>query len=242
MTSSIYDSVKKATVAIVAELPNAFPRRPFRIIGSGFCIDPTGIIVTCEHVFKAFLPDPAVTPDTLFKLIAPQAMFYGGIQGTQLHMHPVGARHVVTVNGFDLAALKLVPHPAYPEGYPTLPIADYSELHEMMEVATCGFPLGEALQDQLGTFTSSFTKGMISSIMPAQGVDAKHLRGFQLDLTATNGNSGGPVFSLESGKVFGVLQGGAMHPQTGQMVHGLAKAEPIYPLLEEHLLDHMRKA
>jgi len=50
------------------------------------------------------------------------------------------------------------------------------------------------------------------------------------------------VFSLESGKVFGVLQGGAMHPQTGQMVHGLAKAEPIYPLLEEHLLDHMRKA
>lgn len=82
---------------------------------------------------------------------------------------------------------------------------------------------------------------MISSIMPAQGVEIKHLRGFQLDLTATNGNSGGPVFSLESGKVFGVLQGGAVHPQTGHMVQGLAKAEPIYPLLEESLLNHLRK-
>jgi hypothetical protein len=133
MSSSIYNSVKKATVAIIAELPNAFPRRPFRIIGSGFCIDPTGIIVTCEHVFKAFLPAQPVTPETLFKLIAPQAMFYGGTQGTQLRMYPVGTRHVVTVSGFDLAALKLGPHPAYPDGYPTLPIADYGELHEMME-------------------------------------------------------------------------------------------------------------
>lgn len=242
MPSSVYDSVKTATVAIIAELPISFPRRPFRIIGSGFCIDPTGIIVTCEHVFKAFLPADPVTPQTLFKLIAPHAMFYGGIQGTQLRMHPVGARHVVTVNGYDLAALKLGPHPAYPDGYPTLPIADYRDLHEMIEVATCGYPLGENLQDQLGTFTSSFTKGMISSIMPAQGVDTKHLKGFQLDLTATNGNSGGPVFSLESGKVFGVLQGGAVHPQTGHMVQGLTKAEPIYPVLEEKLLNHLRKA
>ena len=52
------------------------------------------------------------------------------------------------------------------------------------------------LHDQIGTVTSSFTKGMISSIIPAHGVAREHVRGFQLDLTATNGNSGGPVFSL----------------------------------------------
>jgi len=74
--------------------------------------------------------------------------------------------------------------------------------------------VGRVRDDQLGTVTSSFTKGMISSIIPAQGVSLQHLRGFQLDLTAANGNSGGPVFSLQTGKVFGVLQGGAVHPDT----------------------------
>jgi S1-C subfamily serine protease len=208
MSSSVSELVKKATVAIVAELHNALPKRPFTIIGSGFCIDPLGIVVTCEHVFKAFLPTQGVNPGTLFKLTAPQAMFYGGREGTQLRIHPIPARRVGVVRGYDLAAMRLGSHPAYPDGYPTLPIADYGELHEMMEIATCGFPLGEVLQNQLGTVTSSFTKGMISSIIPAQGVDLKHLGGFQLDLTATNGNSGGPVFCLDSGKVFGVLQRG----------------------------------
>jgi S1-C subfamily serine protease len=109
----------------------------------------------------------------------------------------------------------------------------------MMEVATCGFPLGEALHDQIGTVTSSFTKGMISSIIPAQGIALRHLRGFQLDLTATNGNSGGPVFSLATGRVFGVLQGGVIHPENGQIVQGLTKAEPIYPLFDTDLVDRL---
>ena len=239
MSAAIYDAVKKATVAIVAEIPNAFPRRPFKIFGSGFCIDRERIVITCAHVFKAFRPaQPGATGP--FRMMAPYAMFYGGLRGTHLDMHPVGIYHVATVNGFDLAALKLTKHAAYPEGYPTLPIADYSELHEMMEIATCGFPLGEVLQDQLGTFTSSFTKGMISSILPAQGVELEHLRGFQLDLTATNGNSGGPVFSLQSGKVFGVLQRGAVHPESGHMVQGITKAEPIYPFFMGDLLDRLK--
>ena len=108
----------------------------------------------------------------------------------------------------------------------------------MMEIATCGFPLGEWLHDQIGTVTSSFTKGMISSIIPAQGVPREHVRGFQLDLTATNGNSGGPVFSTTTGGVFGVLQGAPIHPRTGQTV-GLTKAEPIYPLFDTDLLARL---
>ncbi|MGA9156512.1 MAG: serine protease [Candidatus Sulfotelmatobacter sp.] len=241
MSRDIYEAVKKATVGIVAELPTAFPKRPFKIVGSGFCIDPEGIIVTCRHVFEAFLPQQTnVAPGTPQKALAPYAMFYGGVHGKELHMHPVGIHNAVTMKKFDLCAGKLRKHPAYPNGYPTLPIADYGELHEMMEIATCGFPLGEVLDDQLGTITSSFTKGMISSIIPAQGVGLEHLGGFQLDLTATNGNSGGPVFALNTGKVFGVLQGGAIHPKTGHTVQGLTKAEPIYPLFADDLLDHLK--
>lgn len=55
----IYDTVKKATVGIVMELPGRLPQRPFTILGSGFCIHPDGIIVTCEHVFRAFFDEKA---------------------------------------------------------------------------------------------------------------------------------------------------------------------------------------
>jgi hypothetical protein len=191
---------------------------------------------------RGFFPQQSsLAPGTPQRVIAPYALFYGGVHGKELHMHPVGIHNAVPVKKFDLCAGKLDNHPAYPDGYPALQIADYSELHEMMEIGTCGFPLGEGLHDQLGTVTSSFTKGMVSSIIPAQGVSIEHLKGFQLDLTATNGNSGGPVFSLNTGRVFGVLQGGAVHPETGHVVQGLAKAEPIYPLFACDILDRLKR-
>jgi S1-C subfamily serine protease len=242
-TSDIYEAVKKATVAIIATYENALPQRPFTIIGSGFCIDAEGIVITCDHVFKAFFypgQDNAVLGGP-FRMMAPAAMFFGGVEGKEIVMHSAGIHNAVTINDFDLCAAKLSKHEAFPDGYPVLPIADYGELHEMMEIATCGYPLGDVLQDQLGTVTSSFTKGMISSIIPAQGVSLQHLRGFQLDLTATNGNSGGPVFSLQTGKVFGVLQSGAVHPGTGHAVQGLTRAEPIYPLFADDALDRLRQ-
>src|SRR5258706_863427 len=237
--SSIYEAVKRATVAIVAVHTDRLPQRPFDIVGSGFCIHADGVIVTCNHVFEAFVPPVPGGSGAVHARAIPQAVFYGGVQGTQIHMHAVSIIGAGIENGFDLAVLKLSSHPAFPEGYPTLAVADYSELHEMMDVATCGFPLGSVLQEQLGTITSSFTKGMISSIIPAQGIAREYLRGFQLDLTATNGNSGGPVFSLATGRVFGVLQGGVIHPENSQIVQGLTKAEPIYPLFDTDLVERM---
>jgi S1-C subfamily serine protease len=241
-STGIYDAVKNATVALIATYENALPKRPFTIIGSGFCIFPDGVIVTCDHVFKGFCYSGKknAAPGDPFRLMAPHAMFFGGVEGKEILMHSVGIHQAVTIKGFDLCAMKLDKCDAYPDGYPALPIADYGELHEMMEIATCGYPLGEVLQDQLGTVTSSFTKGMISSIIPAQGVSLQHLQGFQLDLTATNGNSGGPVFSLQTGNVFGVLQRGVVHPATGHVVQGLAKAEPIFPLFADDVLDRLR--
>lgn len=245
----IYAAVKRGTVVIVMKFPDRLPARPFAIIGSGFCIHSEGVVVTCEHVFRSFV-DPAsyqrvmeaVKADTVqpFPELAaarPHALFLGGVQGGEVIMFLVPIENATTKTNYDLALLKLQKHSAFAQGYPTLPIADYSELHEMMEIGICGFPLGEALHDQLGTVTSSFTKGMISSIIPAPGVAREHLKGFQLDATATNGNSGGPVFSLATGKVFGVLQSGAMHP--GGYPIGLAKAEPVYPIFEHDLVARM---
>jgi len=248
--STIYAAVKNATVAIVASIPGSLPNRPFTIFGSGFCIHSAGVVVTCEHVFEAFVDPEAYQrlmesigqPDCQaqsVKSIVPHAMFYSGIEETKIRMDAVSIATGVAMKDFDLAALKLHKHPAFSQGFPTLPIADYSEINEMMEIATCGFPLGESLHDQIGTVTSSFARGIISSVIPAPGIAREHLRGFQLDLTATNGNSGGPVFSLATGRVFGVLQGGVNHPETKDVVQGITKAEPIYPLFNTDLVERL---
>jgi S1-C subfamily serine protease len=253
---TIYDTVKKATVAVVKSMPGKSPF-PYSIVGSGFCIDPEGIIVTFEHVFRDFF-----TPETRARekqarqaakgdtftgdCVLPHVLFYLGVQEKEKEHRIVSCLIAVShavkneKHGFDLAVLRLprADKQVFPEGYPTFHIAEYAELHEMMEIGTCGFPLGEALHNQIGTVTSSFTKGMISSIIPAQGVAREHVRGFQLDLTATNGNSGGPVFSITTGRVFGVLQGAPVHPQTRGVV-GLVKAEPIYPLFDTDLLARL---
>lgn len=244
-----YRAIKGATVSIVATYPERLPQRPFVVMGSGFCIDPAGVIVTCEHVWRPFV-DPESYQQMMeavkngksdilpIKGMRPSVMFHLGARGHEVEMHSVGVTSAVTKTDYDLALVKIGPHKGFPNGYPYLQIEDFSELHEMMEIATCGFPLGEGLHDQLGTVTSSFTRGMMSAIIPAPGVTKEHCRGFQLDISATNGNSGGPVFSLGSGKVFGVLSAGAMHPN-GYPI-GLVKAEPIYPIFNNDLLQRIK--
>lgn len=250
MDGAIYEAVKTATVAVALLHPDrpGSKNRPFTIVGSGFCIHNDGLIVTCEHVFRAFV-DPqdyeAVTADSSgtrheLRGARPHAIFYARqTVGHNMIAFLVPIVNAVTKTDFDLALLKLASHSAFPGGFPTLGIAKYETIHEMHEVATCGFPLGEALEEQIGTVTSSFTRGIISSVIPLQGVPQEHLRGFQLDLTATNGNSGGPVFLAATGEVFGVLQGGVIHPGTGHAVQGLTKAEPIYPIFSNGLVDRL---
>jgi hypothetical protein len=54
---AIYETVKVATVAIaLMHPPTRGPKnRPFSILGSGVCIHPDGIIITCRHVQEAFV-------------------------------------------------------------------------------------------------------------------------------------------------------------------------------------------
>lgn len=256
MTSSksVHSFVKEATVAIALFNPNDKSGDcPFEVIGSGFCLHSEGLIATCAHVLLAFFDKTAheriasgnsENDGKRFELngAIPHVIFYSPrIVGAELYVFPIPIVNAVSKTDFDLALLKINRHSAFPNGYPTLQIADYEGLHETMEIGTCGFPLGNVLQKELGTITSSFTKGMISSIIPVPNVDKQHLKGFQLDLTATNGNSGGPVFELSTGKVFGVIERGIQHPQTGHIVQGLTKAAPIYPLYENDLINRLLK-
>lgn len=255
---AVFKSVKSATVALAVMTERDDGSCPFNIVGSGFCVDPLGIIVTCRHVLSAFMREPLEEQIEKFESIesekkiksgklsirsVPHVLFYRTdlkLIPDNLVVFPIQVCICIAKTNFDVALIRVTPHAGFPRGFPFLEIEDYGNICEGNEIATCGFPLGNYLYEQLGTVTSSFTKGIISSIIPGPNVSQKHLKGFQLNLAATGGNSGGPVFSLTTGKVFGVLQRGVVD-RGGKIVPNLTKAEPVYPVFEYNSLEEMKK-
>ena len=253
------DLIKRATVAIalVPDQPPADRKEtPFTIVGTGFCVDRDGIVITCEHVLRAFTPDirqtiaalpknvkgPGIVPIKGLTALVPHVMFFlPGRSDEELVLMQVRVANAVAKLEYDLGAIKIPRHAGFPQGYPALPIEPFANVYEGMELATCGFPLGNDLQRQVGTMTSSFTRGILSSIAPAASAREDLVTAFQLDITATFGNSGGPVFSWESGAVLGVVQGGPSQ-RSGQPLSGLARAEPIYRILRDGTLDRLKAA
>jgi hypothetical protein len=241
----IFAGVRRATVGLVLFHPEK-KSNPYTILGSGFCVDSAGIVVTCEHVVSAFMKRSiqdqvaAIPPEkrgsqlnTLdaVEVLVPFVVFLtAGERSHEIKAVLSRIDQIMARTDHDLALVRAVSHVAFPNGYPTLAIQPYEELCEGDEIATCGYPLGNFLFEQIGTITPSFTRGSISSIVPAQDIPREHLKSFQLNLTATYGNSGGPVFSVASGKVFGVLQGGIRNRES-EILPGLSRAEPVYPIV-----------
>lgn len=252
----IFNKIKAATVAM-GVMQTSDGKTPFTILGSGFCIDPSGIVVTCQHVLSAFMsksiPDQIrdVDPDEKNKdvqkvnppdVLEAFAIFYKAeLIGHNLVVIPSKVDLMMAKTDYDLGVVRLLPHKHCPDGYPFIEIEDYQSLHEGQEVGLCGYPLGNFLLNQIGTVTSSFSTGILSSIIPSAGVDIKYLKGFQLNITATHGNSGGPVFSLETGNVFGVLQRGIFRDERQQQLfEGMVKAEPVYPILANDAIEMVK--
>lgn len=253
-TSNIFSRIKSATVAI-ALLNEGNQRNPFLIIGSGFCIHEEGIVVSCKHVISATLDKEELeqiltlesSSDKEKGLIReikghiPHVIFFETSRKGNLTAYPVEIEHSILKMNYDLGLIKLRKHKVFSKGFPILTIENYDNIHEGLDIGLCGFPLGNYLQDQIGTITSSFTKGILSSIIPSPSTTLEFLKGFQLNITATHGNSGGPVFLMETGSVFGVLQRG-IYGQDGALLQGLAKAEPIYVLTEDDTIDRLLKS
>ena len=139
----------------------------------------------------------------------------------------------------DMAVMRLGRHNAFPRGYPKVKLEDFDEVHEGMEIARCGFPLGNLLFETLGTVTGSFSRGILSSIVPSAGMPLEDVSGFQLDLRSTHGNSGGPVFSKQTGRVFGILTGGISDKRGANL---FAYAGSVYTVIRKGTIKNVLSA
>lgn len=172
------------------------PRFLFR--GTGFIAGNDNLAITNAHV----LPDVADIGSSR-RLVAQVAGKDGKWARRELVILQIDRDR-------DLALLKVAG-----EVLPALTLAADGEAQEGSSIAFMGFPIGGALGFSLVTH-----RGIVSSIAPialpqagAQVLNEKSIRKlregsfniFQLDATAYPGNSGGPVFDIESGRVIGVI-------------------------------------
>jgi S1-C subfamily serine protease len=191
--------VKSSIVIVGTYKATNNPR--FTLRGTGFVVGDGNQIVTNAHVLPPTSDDPA-PPDLVIQIKR---------SATEFQMRPATVLDVD--RSHDLALLRVGGPPL-----PALTIRDSDQVKEGQSVAFMGFPIGGLLG-----FSPVTHRGMISSITPmalppptAQLLNERAIRSlrdgafdiFQLDATAYPGNSGGPLFDVETGDVLGVINMG----------------------------------
>lgn len=186
--------IKPGVVAVGTYMPTRNPRAVF--LGTGFAVADGNRIITNAHVISKEL-DVA----HLERL----AVFYRQDQQERMQL----ADLVVNDEHHDLALLVLT------EGkLPPLEIGDSQRVREGEQYAFTGYPIGMVL----GLYPVTH-RGNISAISPnaipaiaSRQLNVKMLKTlqtpydvFQLDATAYPGNSGSPLYAIDSGKVIGII-------------------------------------
>lgn len=174
------------------------PRFGFR--GSGFFVGNGSLVATCWHVLPDATADTGSAVKTL-AVLAPAAD--GSVEVREAEL-------VASQRTHDLALLRV-------KGRPGTPVhlgADDSP-REGMEVALMGFPIGGVLGFKAVTHRGIVASIVASALPTAQARQLKEaavsrLREgsfelLQLDATAYPGNSGGPLFDVETQQVIGVV-------------------------------------
>ncbi len=156
--------------------------RTGKAYGSAFCIHPSGLFVTNEHV---------VSGSAAIRLVLDPAM----------KTQKVVKAHVLRLDHEnDLAVLRA----DGVKDFPALALGDSDGLVELVEVVACGFPFGKSLTFAKDDYPAvSINKGAVTALRRKSGA----LHRIQVDVALNPGNSGGALLDLQ-GKVVGVVVSG----------------------------------
>lgn len=194
--SETIERVKPSIVAVGTYQPGRSPGFAFR--GTGFAVGDGTLVATNAHV----LPD-VLESERREVLVVVSASGAGEPQRREAKTMAVDKQH-------DLALLRLSGAPL-----PALGLHESGRVKEGQTFVFTGFPIGNALGLSPVTHRS-----MIASVTPialptssAGQLSEKAIRRlnsssflvYQLDATAYPGNSGSPMYDMETGRVVGIL-------------------------------------
>jgi trypsin-like peptidase len=182
-------------------------KHEFTPLGSGFFVSPE-IFLTCNHVMNG---NAAHVDGDTYQLLAntsDNGGFFRNIPnvhvGQNLHLFP----------DCDLALLKCPVVPQQPQPFVAL---EYGDIPRGREIGVAGYPVptlrsendeikydGVLYRIARGVVTSRYT----TSIQPdTGGLPIVNIPIVEVNFLFVNGNSGGPVFDVETGRVFGFVHG-----------------------------------
>ena len=174
----------KAEIASMGKAATAYVEMPKLGSGTAFCIHPTGLFITNEHVVH----DDIKGEITL--VLEP------GLKKQRV----LKARVIRVDEAKDLALLRV----ENAGELPGLKLGSVDGLSELMDVVAFGFPLGRALSPDKNDYPAiSVNAGRVTALRHKDG----ELQQIQIDVALTFGNSGGPVLD-DQGKVVGVVVSG----------------------------------
>jgi len=190
----VVERIKPSVVAVGSYQSTRRP--PANLRGTGFIVADGLHVITNAHV----LPENLNTARREML-----GVFIGRGQRTELRQ----AKKVAVDDEHDIAILR-IPGPSLP----ALALGDDSTVREGESVAFTGFPIAPVL----GLYPVTH-RGIVSSITPAavaptssRLLDNKMIHRleenysvFQLDATAYPGNSGSPLYGVETGDVIGIV-------------------------------------
>lgn len=150
--------------------------------GSGFIMTESGYAITCNHVINSA------------KNINVRIRIPGRIGGMD-SWHKASV--VATDRIVDMALLKLDG-----DHFPTVQMDWDNSIKRGQNLQLLGYPFGTKISDDDKLLDYSIFEGKVASVQEKNGYDTVFV-----DMQAKRGNSGGPVFDIESNKVVGILCG-----------------------------------
>jgi len=177
----------------------------FTVLGSGFFVSPT-VFLTCCHVVNGWAA-PHQDGDS-YHLVSsfrgsPPVIYFvkDARQGSSLHLFP----------DCDLALLIHSENREKP--YAAL---DYGDVYEGREIGVAGYPIAvlQAVEGKLTLegFKFRVAKGVvtgayITNISFQGGVEIRGIPVIEVNFLFVPGNSGGPIFDAETGRILGFVHG-----------------------------------
>ncbi|MEK6321016.1 MAG: trypsin-like peptidase domain-containing protein [Acidobacteriota bacterium] len=216
-----FEVVRPSIVALGSRIsiskPGKTPPFPF-LLGTGFVVDPRGIVVTNRHVADDLMQlpvHPKTGAHTAFAMLSSPAVHddaHGQVQG----LFFVDIRDYRVLDSFASTQQyygEPVPDMAFLQidacELPALELATRKNTWQIgMSIATAGFPLGNdalVVYGNINQITPLLRHGIISSLYPFP-CSVPH--GFTIDVMMQGGGSGSPIFLPDTPTVVGLLHGG----------------------------------
>jgi len=198
--ASRVSQIRQSIYAVLIERQHPQPGKPkVEVVGTAFSVSSEGVFLTADHVANPQNNTPAGQPVGPNDKILLAQMQADGVTASILGPFQI----VASSQQHDFAILKIQTPHVLIQKYLEL---DLSSRFEGEEVAVCGYPLASTQQHpQNGSVTLNMSIRVAAGIISSQQIK-NNSKELEVDFPILPGNSGGPIISIETGKVVGLAK------------------------------------